>query len=94
MIIISLIIMVTGVLLVLYSSELSGKALSPDDIFNKGGFKRLLRHIFTHRPFDGYKEDIRILLYGATGLLMIYGGSLMMVYFITWVYAASGVNYR
>lgn len=90
MIIVSLIVIVTGILLILYSSELSGRALNLDDVFREGGFLRLVKHIIDHRPFAGYHNDIRVLVFGVVGLAMVFVGSAMLIYFITWVYATAG----
>ena len=90
MAIVAFIMMVSGVLLILRSSSLSGRVLTPDDIFREGGFLRTVRHIFAVRPFSGYEKDKRILLYGLTGLMTLASGLFLFVYVMLWIYAVAG----
>lgn len=86
--------MVVGVLLILHSGRLSGRVLSPDEIFAEGGLLRTIKHIFFSSPFAGYKQDKRILLYGLAGLCSLYGGIALFAYVILWIYATAGVGSR
>jgi hypothetical protein len=81
MLIIAMILALFGVVSVLRSGALSGRALSADDVFNEGGFLLVVKHIFTHNPFAGYERDRRILLYGVLGLAMMVAALLIAVYF-------------
>ncbi|MBL7998373.1 MAG: hypothetical protein JNL32_07025 [Candidatus Kapabacteria bacterium] len=90
MIILALILITAGILSILRSGAISGRVLSPDDIFSDGGFLRVLRHIFTVRPFSGYRSDMRILLYGVAGLLLFYGGITLFIYDVYWLTATMG----
>ncbi|MCU0426989.1 MAG: hypothetical protein MUF71_15325 [Candidatus Kapabacteria bacterium] len=86
MLITAMFLILCGILAVLRSGALSGRALSPEDFFNEGGFMLVVRHIFTHNPFSGYKQDVRILIYGVSGLVMIIVGIGLSVYFAWLMY--------
>ncbi|MFN8360984.1 MAG: hypothetical protein U0264_13805 [Candidatus Kapaibacterium sp.] len=90
MIITSLIMMVAGVLFILRSSALSGRALRADDLLSEGGFMLLVRHIFMVRPFAGFHTDKRILYFGLSGLLMLGCGIILFVYVLMWIYTVTG----
>lgn len=90
MIIIALTMMVTGVLLILRSSALSGRVLHPDDIFTEGGLMRIIRHVFAVRPFSGFEKDIRILFYGLIGLISTIAGIVLFFFSLFWVYSVAG----
>lgn len=90
MIIIALTMIVTGVMLILRSSALSGRVLHPDDIFTEGGLVRIIRHIFAVRPFSGFEKDRRILLYGLIGLVSTIAGIVLFFYSLVWVYSIAG----
>jgi len=90
MAIIAFIMIMSGILLILRSSSLSGRVLSPDDIFREGGFVRTVRHIFAVRPFSGYEKDKRILFYGLMGLLTLACGFFLFFYALLLVYATVG----
>lgn len=81
---------VTGVLLILRSSALSGKVLHADDIFREGGLLRIIRHIFAVRPFSGFEKDPRILFYGLTGLITTVLGVTLFFYALVWIYSMAG----
>lgn len=80
-----------GCWLVLISGRLSGKAVEAESLLADGGFTRVLKYIFTHNPFTGYRRDIRILLFGVAGLLLMAGGVATAGYFI---FTASGQSSR
>lgn len=84
MLITAMFLVLIGILAVLRSGALSGRALSPEDFFNEGGLMLVVRHILTHNPFSGYTKDIRILIYGLAGLGMMIVGILLFIYF-TWL---------
>ncbi len=86
MLIVAMTLTLCGVLSVLRSGALSGRVLSPEDFFNEGGLVLVLRHIFTHNPFSGYEKDLRIMLYGVFGLMMIASGLVLVVYFAVLMY--------
>lgn len=75
-----------GVLAVLRSGSLSGRVVSPEDFFNHGGMRLVLKHIFTHNPFAGYEQDVRIVLYGVAGLILMLAGIVLTVYFAWLMY--------
>lgn len=86
MLITAMFLVLIGILAVLRSGALSGRALSPEDFFNEGGLMLVVRHIFTHNPFSGYKKDMRILVYGVSGLVMMIAGVILFVYFAWLMY--------
>lgn len=90
MAIIAFIMIVSGILLILHSSALSGKVLSPDDIFREGGFLRTVRHVFAVRPFSGYEKDKRILFFGLLGILLLACGFFLFFYSMLWIYGNLG----
>ena len=81
MLIIGLILLLMGVLLILHSGTLSGKALSPDEFFDGGGLFFVLKHIFTHNPFIGGKKNPLVLVYGILGIMSLLGGIAIFGYF-------------
>ncbi|HRE57879.1 MAG TPA: hypothetical protein PLW09_08645 [Candidatus Kapabacteria bacterium] len=90
MIIIALSMIVTGVLLILRSSALSGRVLHPDDIFAEGGLGRIIRHVFAVQPFSGFEKDSRILVYGLIGLTSMICGIALFFYSLFWIYSVAG----
>lgn len=74
---------VLGAWLVIISGKLSGKAIEVESLLEDAGLIRVLKYIFTHNPFTGYQKDIRILLYGLAGLLLMLLGFAVAVYFFT-----------
>ncbi|MBD1211142.1 MAG: hypothetical protein H9535_22130 [Ignavibacteria bacterium] len=81
MLITAMALIVVGVLSVLRSGALSGRALSPEDFFNEGGLVYVVKYIFTHNPFSGYTQDWRILVYGLVGSAMMLSGVILVLYF-------------
>jgi hypothetical protein len=53
-----------------------------ESLLEDAGITRVLRYIFTHNPFTGYRKDIRILLYGVAGLLLMLLGVASAAYFL------------
>lgn len=86
MLITAMMLALLGILAVLRSGSLSGRVLSPEDFFNKGGLQLVLTHIFTHNPFSGYRRDKRILMYGVLGMVMMLVGLVLVVYFAVLMY--------
>lgn len=86
MLIMAMMLILLGVLAILRSGSLSGRVLSPEDFFNHGGMRLVLKHIFTHNPFAGYQQDIRIVIYGIAGLILMLAGTLLTVYFAWLMY--------
>lgn len=73
---------VLGCWLVIISGRLSGKAIEVESLLADSGMTRVLKYIFTHNPFTGYRKDIRILLFGLGGLTLMIVGVATAVYFI------------
>lgn len=73
---------VLGAWLVIISGKLSGKAIEVESLLEDSGITRVLRYIFTHNPFTGYRKDIRILVYGLGGLALILLGFVTAAYFL------------
>ncbi len=82
MLIFAILFFLLGSWLVIISGKLSGKAIAVESLLEDSGPARVLRYIFTHNPFTGYEKDIRILLYGVAGLLLILAGLFVAVYFV------------
>ena len=73
---------VLGCWLVIISGKLSGKAIEVESLLEDAGLTRVLKYIFTHNPFTGYQKDIRILLSGVAGLLLMLLGAATAAYFL------------
>ena len=73
---------VLGCWLVIISGRLSGKAIEVESLLADSGMTRVLKYIFTHNPFTGYRKDIRILLFGLGGLTLMLLGVATAAYFI------------
>ena len=73
---------VLGAWLVIISGRLSGKAIEVESLLADSGMTRVLKYIFTHNPFTGYRRDIRILLFGLGGLTLMLVGVATAVYFV------------
>lgn len=73
---------VLGAWLVIISGRLSGKAIEVESLLADSGMTRVLKYIFTHNPFTGYRKDIRILLFGLGGLTLMLTGVATAVYFV------------
>lgn len=73
---------VLGAWLVIISGRLSGKVIEVESLLADSGMTRVLKYIFTHNPFTGYRKDIRILLFGLGGLTLMLLGVATAVYFI------------
>lgn len=82
---------VLGAWLVIVSGRLSGKAIEVESLLADSGITRVLKYIFTHNPFTGYRKDIRILLFGVAGLLLMLLGVATVCYF---VFTTSGPTSR
>lgn len=82
---------VLGCWLVIISGRLSGKAIEVESLLADAGMTRVLKYIFTHNPFTGYRKDIRILLSGLAGLCLMLLGIATAFYFI---FTASGQSAR
>jgi hypothetical protein len=76
---------------VIISGRLSGKAIEVESLLEDAGPTRIIKYIFTHNPFTGYQKDIRILLFGVAGLLLILAGVLLAFYFF---FVTSGPTVR
>jgi hypothetical protein len=70
-----------GCWLVIISGRLSGKAIEMENFLVDASLVRIGKYIFTHNPFTGFRRDIRILLFGLSGLLLIFGGFFVAFYF-------------
>lgn len=70
-----------GIWLVIISGRLSGKAIDMEDFLVNVSLIKIFRYIFTHNPFTGYDKDVRILIYGLAGLLLILAGLATATYF-------------
>lgn len=81
--------LVCGAWLVIISGRLSGKAIDTESFLIDASLIRILKYICTHNPFTGYRQDIRILLFGLSGLLLIAGGIATLVYFLLTVSAST-----
>ena len=79
--------LVCGAWLVIVSGRLSGKAIEMENFLVEASLTRILKYIFTHNPFTGYKKDIRILLFGVLGLILILAGVATAAYFLMTVSA-------
>jgi len=82
---------VLGCWLVIISGRLSGKAIEVESLLEDNGMTRVLKYIFTHNPFTGFRSDIRILIYGVAGLLLMILGVATALYFLL---IAAGSNSR
>lgn len=86
MLITAMALVLLGILSILRSGALSGRMISPEDFFNEGGLAFIVKYIFTHNPFTGYRQDKRILFYGLAGLIMAVIGIALVVYFAWLMY--------
>ena len=77
----SVFFLVCGSWLVIISGRLSGKAIDMENFLVDVSLWRILKYIFTHNPFTGYDKDIRILVYGIAGLLLMLAGLATATYF-------------
>ncbi len=81
MLILSIFLLLCGGWLVIISGRLSGKAINMESFLEDSGVLRVVQYIFTHNPFTGASKDIRILLFGLTGLILILSGFFIAFYF-------------
>ena len=72
---------VLGCWLVIISGRLSGKAINMESFLEDSGVFRVVKYIFTHNSFTGASKDIRILLFGLSGLILIITGFCIAFYF-------------
>lgn len=82
MVFFSVLFLVCGIWLVIISGRLSGKAIEMENFLVDASLTRILKYIFTHNPFTGYRQNIRILVYGVGGLLMMLAGLTTLAYFL------------
>ncbi len=82
MVFFSVLFLVLGIWLVILSGRLSGKAIEMENFLVDVSLTRILKYIFTHNPFTGYKQNIRILIYGVGGLLTMLAGVATLAYFL------------
>lgn len=73
---------VLGCWLVIISGRLSGKTIEVESLLEDRGMTRVLKYIFTHNPFTGFRKNIRILIYGMAGLLLMLLGVMTALYFL------------
>ncbi len=90
MLIFAITFFVLGCWSVIISGRLSGKAIEVESLLEDSGLPRVLKYIFTHNPFTGYKKDIRILLFGVAGLALITAGIVIAIYFVFVTSASTG----
>jgi hypothetical protein len=90
MLIFAILFFLLGSWLVILSGKLSGKAIEVESLLEDAGPARVLKYIFTHNPFTGYQKDIRILLFGVAGLILIFAGFAVAVYFVFVTSGSSG----
>ena len=81
MLILSVFLVLCGGWLVIISGRLSGKAINMESFLEDSGVFRVVKYIFTHNPFTGASKDIRILLFGMAGLILILSGICIAFYF-------------
>ncbi len=81
MLILSIFLMLCGGWLVIISGRLSGKVINMESFLEDSGVFRVVKYIFTHNPFTGASKDIRILLFGMSGLILILSGFCIAFYF-------------
>ncbi len=86
MLIFAMISFVIGCWLVILSGKISGKTIEPESFLEDGGLTKVLKYIFTHNPFTGYRQDFRILAYGLSGLLLMIAGAAGVIYFAVLFY--------
>ncbi len=79
MLIIAMTMILCGILSILRSGALSGKVTGPSQLFEDGGLLIVLKHIFTHNPFTGFRQNILILIYGMAGLFLLCGGIFILI---------------
>lgn len=81
MLILAIFLILCGSWLVIISGRLSGKAIDMESFLEDSGVFRVIKYIFTHNPFTGFQKDIRILLFGLAGLILILCGFCIAFYF-------------
>lgn len=81
MIFFAALLVVLGCWLILLSGRLSGKTIAADTFLEDAGLWAVIKHIFSHNPFAGYRQDPRIAIYGITGLVLVLAGIGLAVLF-------------